>query len=153
MRLVTVGVPRDSGLRAAVDEYVKRMRPPFWDLRWEPVEEASYRRGQETWAKSKEADRVLAKVKPRDFVVLLDVGGSLWTTDEFYDRVVGWRNQGRDLVFVVAGSLGPGAELVRRADRRWSLTPLTLAHGLAQVVAAEQLYRIATMAAGHPYHK
>lgn len=153
MRLVTVGVPRDRGLRDAVSEYVRRMRPPFWELHWEPVDEGPYRRGEETGAKDKEAARVLARLKPRDFVILLDVAGALWTTEELYARVAEWRDQGRDLVFVVAGSVGPGAALMARADQRWSLSPLTLAHGIAQLVASEQIYRIATMARGHPYHK
>jgi 23S rRNA (pseudouridine1915-N3)-methyltransferase len=40
-----------------------------------------------------------------------------------------------------------------RATMLLSLGPMTLPHGLARVILAEQLYRAATLMAGHPYHR
>jgi len=44
-------------------------------------------------------------------------------------------------------------ECVKRAEFSWSLSPLTLPHGLVRVVVAEQLYRVWTILKGHPYHR
>ena len=45
------------------------------------------------------------------------------------------------------------AECRGRADHSWSLSPLTLPHGLVRVIVAEQIYRAMSLQAGHPYHR
>jgi 23S rRNA (pseudouridine1915-N3)-methyltransferase len=153
MTLLTVGVPSEVGIRDAVQTYVRRMRPPFWELEWQHVPEVSFQRGQEASAKAREGQRLLAKVSSKAFLVLLAVDGTQWDTDGLLGEVRSWRDSGRPLVFLVGGSLGVDASVVTRADRRWALSPLTFPHGLAQLLVAEQLYRLATMDIGHPYHK
>jgi len=63
------------------------------------------------------------------------------------------RRSGQDLAFVIGGPDGLGKEVFARCQQRWSLSRLTLPHGLVRVVLAEQLYRAATVLAGHPYHR
>ena len=57
------------------------------------------------------------------------------------------------LAFLVGGADGLAPEVLARADLKLSLGPMTLPHGLARIVLAEQLYRAATILAGHPYHR
>jgi 23S rRNA (pseudouridine1915-N3)-methyltransferase len=40
-----------------------------------------------------------------------------------------------------------------RANERWSLSSLTLPHGLVRVVVAEALYRAWSLLENHPYHR
>jgi 23S rRNA (pseudouridine1915-N3)-methyltransferase len=54
---------------------------------------------------------------------------------------------------LLGGAEGLAPEALARADRKISLGPLTLPHGLARIVLAEQLYRAMTILAGHPYHR
>lgn len=151
--LLTVGTPPGGNIRDALMTYVRRMRPPFWELEWQTVAEVAYQRGQEQQAKAKEAQNLLAKVSTRSLVVLLDVEGTEWDTHDLLGQVRRWRESGRPVVFVVGGSLGVDASVVERSDVRWSLSRLTFPHGLAQLLVAEQLYRLATLDRGHPYHK
>jgi 23S rRNA (pseudouridine1915-N3)-methyltransferase len=60
---------------------------------------------------------------------------------------------GRDLCFIIGGPDGVAAAIRERAQFCWSLSALTLPHGLARVTAVEQLYRAWSLNAGHPYHR
>jgi 23S rRNA (pseudouridine1915-N3)-methyltransferase len=64
-----------------------------------------------------------------------------------------WQTVGADLVFVIGGPDGLSPNVLQRANRIWSLSKLTLPHGLARVLFAEQLYRAYSMLSGHPYHR
>ncbi|MFZ9149977.1 MAG: 23S rRNA (pseudouridine(1915)-N(3))-methyltransferase RlmH, partial [Burkholderiales bacterium] len=69
------------------------------------------------------------------------------------DHLERWRNDGRDNLFVIGGADGLDESIKSRADLLWSLSPLTLPHGLVRVVLAEQLYRASSLLSGHPYHR
>ena len=57
------------------------------------------------------------------------------------------------LAFCIGGPDGLAPSVEERACLRWSLSPLTLPHGLVRVVVAEALYRAVTVIRGHPYHR
>lgn len=55
--------------------------------------------------------------------------------------------------FLVGGDRGLSDRVLRAVDHRLSLSPMTLPHGLARLVLAEQLYRAGTIVRGEPYHR
>ena len=85
--------------------------------------------------------------------ITLDVGGKQFSSKELAGRLQDWQGDGRDLTFVIGGPDGVSAACLDRADVRWSLSKLTLPHGLARVLFVEQLYRAWSLTAGHPYHR
>ena len=85
--------------------------------------------------------------------VLLDSRGRQMTSEEFANWIGERRDQGaRQIVFAVGPASGWSDEVRRRAQLLLSLGTLTMAHALARLVLAEQLYRACTILAGHPYH-
>jgi len=100
-----------------------------------------------------EGKRILASVPRGSLKVVLDERGTLLATRELAHRFEQWRATGRDLAFIVGGADGLAEDLKRGADFKWSLTPLTLPHGLARIVLAEQLYRAVSILHNHPYHR
>ena len=98
-------------------------------------------------------ERVLAAVPRGAHVVTLDGRGKPYSSEQLGQRLEHWRQQGRDLAFLVGGPEGHCAEVIAAAGESWSLGPLTLPHMLVRLVLAEQLYRAASLLANHPYHR
>jgi 23S rRNA (pseudouridine1915-N3)-methyltransferase len=100
-----------------------------------------------------EGKRILAAL-PADCVrVALDERGTLLSTMDLARRVARWREAARDVAFIVGGADGLAENVKKAAHLVWSLSPLTLPHGLARVVLAEQLYRADSILHNHPYHR
>ena len=57
------------------------------------------------------------------------------------------------MVFVIGGSLGLAPEVIARAQRKLSFSPMTFPHQLARVMLLEQVYRACKINAGERYHK
>lgn len=100
-----------------------------------------------------EAQRLLAKLGDSR-IVLLDERGKNLSSEAFGGLVRRHRDGGTpSLAFVIGGPDGHGPAIRERADDVLSFGAMTMPHGLARVVLAEQLYRAATIIAGHPYHR
>jgi len=105
--------------------------------------------------RSAEADALLTKL-PADFTVIsLDPRGALLSSEAFANQLAAYRDDAgaQGLAFVLGGPDGLGRAVIDRGALSLSLGPMTLPHGLARIVLAEQLYRAMTILAGHPYHR
>ncbi|MGB6975816.1 MAG: 23S rRNA (pseudouridine(1915)-N(3))-methyltransferase RlmH [Terracidiphilus sp.] len=91
--------------------------------------------------------------RTRPLAVLLDSRGRSFTSEAFAVWLGARRDQGtQHILFAVGPANGWSPAASQRADLLLSLGPLTLAHALARLVLAEQIYRAATILTGHPYH-
>jgi 23S rRNA (pseudouridine1915-N3)-methyltransferase len=95
----------------------------------------------------REAERLRAALPRNARVVALDERGRDLTTTQFAALLA------QETVFLIGGADGLDEALKREATLSVRLSSLTLPHALAQVVLLEQLYRAATLATGHPYHR
>jgi len=132
--------------------YRKRL-PRHIELQLEelPLGSRSGRRGPE--AVEREGERMLRHLKTASCIVALDERGESWSSRELAQRLDGWLQEQPQVHFLIGGPDGLAAECLQRAHTRWSLSRLTLPHGLVRVIVAEQLYRAWTLLSGHPYHR
>jgi 23S rRNA (pseudouridine1915-N3)-methyltransferase len=153
IRLLAVGTRMPGWVNEGVEEYRKRL-PRDFALEIEEIAPGQRGKNADTArAVSLEAKRIRERLRGDEFVVALEVGGRAWSTQRLAQEAESWRLEGREVVLLVGGPDGLAPELSASADRRWSLSPLTLPHPLVRVILAEQLYRAWTLMVGHPYHR
>lgn len=156
IKLFCIGKNKDKALKELEKEYLKRLsafdKVELVEFKDEP-DVHSERESEARIIMEKEGARVLEKIRPQDFVILLDVHGTQWDSLEFAARRQAWTDAGKSLVFVIAGSLGPSQALVQRSDVRWQLSRLTFTHMMCRVLVLEQVYRSYMIQNGRTYHK
>ena len=151
IRIVAVGRDRSGLYAPAVEEYASRLGRY---ARFELVEVPEARRHAGTpRAKDEEGEALLARIGERERVVALDERGREETSVDFARRVARWLDAGQDVALVIGGSDGLADAVKARAVETIALSRMTLAHRLARLVLAEQLYRAFTILRGEPYHK
>lgn len=103
--------------------------------------------------KEKEGERLLARVPRPARVIALEAGGKEFTSKGLANWLAGLEQEAHNpVVFVIGGHLGLSPAVLEIADHRLSLSRFTFTHELSRLILLEQLYRAATIRAGHPYH-
>jgi 23S rRNA (pseudouridine1915-N3)-methyltransferase len=101
-----------------------------------------------------EARSLLAKRPASHKLICLDRGGTQLGSEGFAHILAKYRDTGvQGVAFFIGGADGLGLSASFKADLMLSLGPMTLPHGLARIVLAEQIYRVMTLLSGHPYHR
>lgn len=152
-RIISVGERMPAWVAEGFAEYAKRLSREL-PLDLVEIKPGARGKGRDPQRAIHDEGQAILAALPRDaHVVALDGRGKPWSSEQLAGQLASWRMGGRDLAFLVGGPDGHAPEVLARADQRWSLGALTLPHMLVRLVLAEQLYRAAMIAAGHPYHR
>ena len=152
-RVIAAGTRLPEWVNEGFREYQKRLRTPLvLDLVEIPV--AARRAGENPQRSiAREGEQMLAALARDDYVVALEVEAKSMTTEQLSVWLSERLREARPLALLIGGPDGLSDACRVRASQSWSLSPLTLPHGLVRVVVAEQIYRAMSMLAGHPYHR
>lgn len=100
-----------------------------------------------------EGKEMLAAIPKGGRIIALDERGKGWSSQALADELQRWRESGETPCLLIGGPDGLTPACLEKAERRWSLSPLTLPHPLVRILLAEQLYRAWSILAHHPYHR
>jgi len=155
--LAAVGRLKDGPERELFARYWERLEQTGRGVAIGPLRLAELAEGRARTAnqrRSDEAVRLLKVAEGADVWVALDVRGKAMTSEAFARWLAEIRDGGMETIaFLIGGPDGHGEAALKAAAVKLSLGSMTLPHGLVRIVLAEQLYRAATILAGHPYHR
>ena len=159
MRLVVIAVGRlkQGPERELAEAYRKRAQATGRALGVRDIEIVEIResRAQDAERRRVEEAIAIANIVPeRALIVILDEHGDNLDSAALAGLLRAWRAEDPPAVcFVVGGADGLAQSLQQRAKLRLAFGSATWPHQLVRVMLLEQLYRAASIVAGHPYHR
>jgi 23S rRNA (pseudouridine1915-N3)-methyltransferase len=159
MRLLVIAVGR---LKSGPErDLVERYRERFSDLarrlgfRALEIHEIPESRARDTATRmAEEAAAILALIPEGAITVALDERGKAVDSATFAKQLARWRDESTaNVVFVIGGADGLSPELRRTIKTVFAFGAVTWPHQLVRIMLMEQIYRAATILAGHPYHR
>lgn len=142
-QIIAAGKPALGYAKTGVAEYLKRLtRYGTYDLKH--IKDGS----------SEDVSTRLHTASEGTLRIVMDERGENLTTAQLTQKINQWEMRGvKRASYLIGASDGHTQDLRNDADLIWALSPLTLQHELALVVLLEQLYRVATIQRGEPYHR
>ena len=157
IKIIGVGKLKEKYLKDGIAEYTKRLHKfAKVSIIEVPDEKAPEQlsKAQMDQVMSKEGERILSKIKDKEYVFALAIKGSERSSEELAAEIEHLTVQGKsDLTFIIGGSLGLAPEVLKRANTQISFGRFTLPHQLMRLVLTEQIYRGFMINAHTPYHK
>ena len=153
---ITVGNLKESYLREALGDYVKRMsafcRPNIVELKEVKVPD-SPSEVEINAALSAEAEKILSAIPPRAYKIAMCVEGKQLASEELAATIDRASMEHSDICFIIGSSHGLAPEVKNACNLRLSVSKLTFPHQLMRVILAEAVYRAFTIIKGTKYHK
>lgn len=153
LQVVAVGHKMPGWVDDAFAEYAKRLPRTFG------FELAEVRPESRTSGKTvpqllaAEAARIEAAIPAGAVTVICDERGKDLTTMQLSEKLRQWQDSATDIALVIGGPDGLAQSVKDSARLTIRLSSMTLAHGLARVLLAEQIYRAWSILQNHPYHR
>ncbi len=148
MRIIAIGKKHEKWVLSGIELFEKRLKKPFY-LKWEILAHSNF---AEEKAREEETVRILAKIQPRDFVILLDERGKNISSPELSKILANGFVNSQNFVIVIGGAFGVTEELRKRANFVWSLSKLVFPHQIVRLILVEQIYRAQEISSGGKYH-
>jgi len=149
----SVGKAHEAHVKDGVEMFTKRIShyyPVEWNIIPVPKNTAML---SEMDLKKKEGETILSFLQKEDYLVLLDERGKMIKSEELAKFIEMRANESvKKMVFLIGGAFGVSDEVMKRANYKWSLSPLVFPHQLVRLILAEQVYRACTIIKNEKYH-
>lgn len=157
VRVAGVGKVRESYLQEGLRDYCTRIQPYFPISLHDVAEERLPQKltpAEREAILEREGERLLSFTRGSGILVVLEVGGTAWSSEDLAAHFKSWILEGHTSVsFLIGGPLGMASSVRKSARHVLSLSRMTFPHQVVRLILLEQIYRAARICSGEPYHK
>lgn len=151
--LIAVGKKMPTWIESGFKEYIKRLPG---NIHFKLIEVNPAKRSTNSnieSLKQKEQENIFAALSVNSFIIALDEKGKSTSSKKLAYKIQSWNDENQHISIIIGGADGLNEKIKNKANELWSLSEMTLPHGLVRVVVAEQIYRAWTITQNHPYHR
>lgn len=151
--LITVGKRMPTWIESGFKEYAKRLPK---NINFKLIEINPAIRGKNNSAenyKLKEEENINTTLAANSLIIALDEHGKSISSQTLANQLQNWNDENKHISFIIGGADGLSDAIKKKAHQLWSLSEMTLPHGLVRVMMVEQIYRAWTITQNHPYHR
>lgn len=157
IHVICVGKLKETYLKAAIEEYLKRLtrycKLEIIEVPDEKIPDNASNK-EEIIIKEKEGINILKHIKDTMFVIALDLQGKMLSSEELSIFIKNSAINGNsNLTFIIGGSLGLSNKVLNRSNLNLCFSKMTFPHQLMRVILLEQIYRSYRIINNEPYHK
>lgn len=157
VKFIVMGTLTEKHWKSACDEYKKRLGGKVSLTECQLKEETMSKNpsdGEIKKALEAEADRIIAEIPKRAYVVPMCIEGKQFSSTELASKIEDAANTGvSEICFIIGSSHGLSDRVKNMASLKLSMSKLTFPHQLARVMLYETVYRSFTILNGEKYHK
>lgn len=150
IKIVCVGKIKEDYLRAAIEEYKKRISKY---TKLEIIECKDYATGTTEEILLLEKEEINKHISNKDYVITLEIEGKEMSSTELAKKIDSIYLTNSNITFVIGGSYGLHNEIKNKANYKLSFSKLTFPHQLFRVLLLEQIYRSYRINNNESYHK
>lgn len=152
IKIIKIGSDKNDALVIAAGEYLRRISKP-WVVEVVALKEIKKPAANTATIMALEGKALLKAAEGCGLLIALDAAGKQTDSEGFANHLQHCERAYKSIAFIIGGSAGLSADVLKACNEKLSLSKMTLPHRLAFLTLVEQIYRATQIISGGPYHK
>jgi len=150
IKIICIGKLKENYLKQAEEEYLKRLKK-YTTIELIELSDSSV--DDEKIALEKEKDQILKHIKPKEYLITLEIEGKELSSIELADKIDKTLITNSDITFIIGGSYGIHPSIKQLSNYKLSFSKMTFPHQLFRILLLEQIFRSYKILNNEKYHK
>lgn len=150
IKIICIGKLKEKYLTDAQEEYLKRLKK-YTTVELIELPDASI--DDEKIALEKEKDQILKYLKPKEYLITLEIEGKELSSIELAEKIDKTFITNSDITFIIGGSYGIHPSIKEQSNFKLSFSKMTFPHQLFRILLLEQIFRSYKILNNEKYHK